>query len=175
MRSEERQQFELKGRDGMDALNRDLAPPFRAGLANAATSASVAERLVRSKEANEKEELAARWAARQSAPDAADVMTGNILTPAQQRDMIFQQGLKKGYKSFSDKASKEKKKQRDAALQPTTQMGGSVSSTDPLSGTPGANAKGGRQRNPVTPGAAAPVTPGGKSPRARSKSAGRVG
>ena len=44
-------QFELKGREGMDALNRNLAPPFRAGLAGAAVSADVADRLARSQEA----------------------------------------------------------------------------------------------------------------------------
>ncbi len=41
-RLEERTQYELQGREGMDALNRNLAPPFRAGLAGAATSAAVA-------------------------------------------------------------------------------------------------------------------------------------
>ena len=30
-RLEERTQFELKGREGMKALNRNLAPPFRTG------------------------------------------------------------------------------------------------------------------------------------------------
>ena len=50
-RLEERMQFELKGREGMDALNRNLAPPFRAGLAGAAVSADVADRLARSQEA----------------------------------------------------------------------------------------------------------------------------
>ena len=49
-RLEERMQFELKGREGMDALNRNLAPPFRAGLAGAAVSADVADRLARSQE-----------------------------------------------------------------------------------------------------------------------------
>ena len=92
-RLEERQQFELKGREGMDALNRDLAPPFRAGLANAATSASVAERLVRSREADQQEQL---QAAQGPAPDAADVMTGSILTPAQQREILEQKWYKKG-------------------------------------------------------------------------------
>jgi len=50
-RLEERMQFELKGREGIDALNRNLAPPFRAGLAGAAVSADVADRLARSQEA----------------------------------------------------------------------------------------------------------------------------
>ncbi len=44
-RLENRLQFELQGSEGMDALNRNLAPPFRAGLAGAATSAAVAETL----------------------------------------------------------------------------------------------------------------------------------
>ena len=50
-RLEERMQCELKGREGMDALNRDLAPQFRAGLAGAAVSPDVADRLARSQEA----------------------------------------------------------------------------------------------------------------------------
>ena len=172
-RLEERQQFELKGREGMDALNRDLAPPFRAGLANAATSASVAEKLVRSREAAEQEQL---QAAQAPAPNAADVMTGNILTPAQQREMIFQEGLKKGYKSFSDKASKDKRKQLLAAQQGTTQVGGSVSSTDPLQGpgTPIVPKAKGRQRAPGTPKAGTPAPPTAKdNRRSRSKSVGR--
>ncbi len=49
-RLDERTQFELKGREGIEAMNRTLAPPFRAGLADAAVSASVADRLVRSQE-----------------------------------------------------------------------------------------------------------------------------
>ncbi len=48
-RLEERMQFELKGREGMDALNTNLAPPFRAGLAGAAVSADVRDRLARSR------------------------------------------------------------------------------------------------------------------------------
>ena len=173
-RLEERQQFELKGREGMDALNRDLAPPFRAGLANAATSASVAEKLVRSREAAEQEQL---QAAQAPAPNAADVMTGNILTPAQQREMIFQEGLKKGYKSFSDKASKDKRKQLIAAQQGTTQVGGSVSSTDPLQGpgTPIVPKAKGRQRAPGTPKAGTPAPTTAKdNRRSRSKSVGRA-
>ena len=47
-RLEERLQFELKGTEGMDALRQNLAPPFRAGLAGAAVSADVADRLARS-------------------------------------------------------------------------------------------------------------------------------
>ncbi len=73
-RLEERLQFELKGSEGMDALNRNLAPPFRAGLAGAASSASVADRLARSRVAGQ---LAAAVAANApQAQDAADVMAG---------------------------------------------------------------------------------------------------
>ena len=112
-RLEERQQFELKGREGMDALNRDLAPPFRAGLANAATSASVADRLARSRVAGQLEAL---QAAQRAAPPAADVMTGAAsdanLTPQARRRI----------------AAKAKAKAAPVAV---TQQGGSVSSTDP--------------------------------------------
>ena len=65
-RLEERTQYELQGREGIDALNRNLAPPLRAGMAGAATSAQVA----------------AQIAGRPAAPprprpiDAAAVMTG---------------------------------------------------------------------------------------------------
>ncbi len=52
-RLEERRQFELKGSEGMEALNRNLAPPFRAELAGAATSAAVADRLDRSRVAGQ--------------------------------------------------------------------------------------------------------------------------
>ena len=44
-RLEERTQYELQGREGIDALNRNLAPPLRAGMAGAATSAQVAARI----------------------------------------------------------------------------------------------------------------------------------
>ena len=47
-RLEERLQFELKGTEGMDALRLNLSPPLRAGLAGAAVSADVADRLARS-------------------------------------------------------------------------------------------------------------------------------
>ena len=49
-RLDERLQYELQGREGIDALNRNLAPPFRAGLAGAAVSADVANRLALSQE-----------------------------------------------------------------------------------------------------------------------------
>ena len=80
-RQEERLQYELKGTEGMDALNRNLAPPFRAGLAGAATSASVAEKLVRSRVAGQVDAAVANAAA---APDAADVMT-DAPRPARRR------------------------------------------------------------------------------------------
>ncbi len=66
-RLEERLQFELRGTEGMDALNRNLAPPFRAGLAGAALSADVADRLARSRVAGQ---LAARVAAVRAVPAA---------------------------------------------------------------------------------------------------------
>ena len=72
-RLEERTQYELKGREGMDALNRNLAPPFRAGMAGAATSAEVASRIVQA----QRDGLAARARRPQlKTSDAADVMTG---------------------------------------------------------------------------------------------------
>ncbi len=77
-RLEERLQFELKGSEGMDALSRNLAPPFRAGLAGAASSASVADRLARSKVAGQLDAAVAANA--QAAQDAADVMTGAVST-----------------------------------------------------------------------------------------------
>ena len=81
-RQEERLQYELKGTEGMDALNRNLAPPFRAGLAGAATSASVAEKLVRSRVAGQ---VDAAVAANAPAPqDAAAVMT-DAPPPARRR------------------------------------------------------------------------------------------
>ena len=65
-RLEERTQYELQGREGIDALNRNLAPPLRAGMASAATSAQVAV------------QIAGRPAAppRPRPVDAAAVMTG---------------------------------------------------------------------------------------------------
>ena len=90
-RLEERLQFELRGTEGMDALNRNLAPPFRAGLANAATSASVADRLARSRVAGQLEALEA---AQRAARPAADVMTGATsdanLTPTARRRIAAQ-------------------------------------------------------------------------------------
>ena len=78
-RLEERHQFELQGSEGMDALNRNLAPPFRAGLAGAATSAAVATKLALSREAAQAEAAqarAAQAAAAQAAP-AVPATPGN--------------------------------------------------------------------------------------------------
>ncbi len=75
-RLEERTQYELKGREGMDALNRNLAPPFRAGLAGAATSAEVAKRIARA-QVDARIEAITRNRTQLTTPDAADVMTGN--------------------------------------------------------------------------------------------------
>ena len=63
-RLEERMQYELQGREGMDAVNRNLGPSFRTGMVGAATSAKVA--------------AAIAGVARKPppAPDAASVMTG---------------------------------------------------------------------------------------------------
>ena len=74
-RLEERTQYELKGREGMDTLNRNLAPPFRAGMAGAATSAEVASRIARAQVAARINALA-RARPQLTTPDAADVMTG---------------------------------------------------------------------------------------------------
>ena len=60
-RMEERMQYELQGREGMEALNRNLAPPLRAGMAGAATSARVAAQIA---------------GLPPPPPDAANVMTG---------------------------------------------------------------------------------------------------
>ena len=63
-RLEERMQYGLQGREDMDALNRNLTPPFRTRMAGAATSAQVAAR------------IAGLPAALPPAPDAASVMSG---------------------------------------------------------------------------------------------------
>ena len=74
-RLENRLQFELQGSEGMDALNRNLAPPFRPGLAGAATSATVAEALVKNREARQKE-LAQRVEDAVRRMRAADILAG---------------------------------------------------------------------------------------------------
>ena len=56
-RLEEQMQYDMKSCEAMDAVNANLAPPFRTGTASFATSAAVAARIA-------------------AAPDAADVMTG---------------------------------------------------------------------------------------------------
>ena len=137
-RLEERLQFELRGTEGMDALNRNLAPPFRAGLANAATSASVADRLARSRVAGQLEALEA---AQRAVQPAADVMTGATsdanLTPAARRRIAAK--AKAVAKAAAVPVAK-------AAAVPVavTQQGGSVSSTDP----PAAKAKANISRRP---------------------------
>ena len=66
-RQEERLQYELQGQEGMDAL-RNLAPPFRMGMAGAATSASVATALAENR---------ARVQQQQQQQRAADVLAVN--------------------------------------------------------------------------------------------------
>ena len=83
-RLEERRQFELQGSEGIDAMNRNLAPPFRAGLAGAATSAAVAEMLSRSRVAARVEAAAARQraadvlAAQSNANNAGNNQPGEV-------------------------------------------------------------------------------------------------
>ena len=119
-RLEERLQFELRGTEGMDALNRNLAPPFRAGLANAATSASVADRLARARVARQLEEL---QAAQRAAPAATDVMTGAAgdatLTPEA-----------RSRQARTRRIAAQAKAKAAAVPVAVTQQGGSVSSTD---------------------------------------------
>ena len=69
-RQEERLQYELQGQEGMDAMNRNLAPQFRTGLAGAATSATVATALAehRSKVQEEQRQRAADVLAANAAP-----------------------------------------------------------------------------------------------------------
>ena len=76
-RFEERRQFELQGSEAMEALNTNLAPPFRAGLARAATSAAVAQRIADFREETARQAAQAAAAANVgAAPTAAAVMTG---------------------------------------------------------------------------------------------------
>ena len=69
-RQEERLQYELQGQEGMDAMNRNLAPQFRTGLAGAATSATVATALAehRSKVQEEQRQRAADVLAANAVP-----------------------------------------------------------------------------------------------------------
>ena len=84
-RLENRLQFELQGSEGIDALNRNLAPPFRPGLAGAATSAAVAQALVDNREAR-RQELAQRVEDAVRRKRAADILA------AQQRQGNDQPG-----------------------------------------------------------------------------------
>ena len=67
-RMDERLQYELQGREGMDALHQNLAPPMRAGMAGAATSSRLAAA------------IAGLPPAVPPPPDAAAVMTGAAVT-----------------------------------------------------------------------------------------------
>ena len=77
-RQEERLQYELQGSEGMDALRRNLAPPFRAGLAGAATSATVADALARNRVAARVEDLVARRRAADVLAAAGNNQPGEI-------------------------------------------------------------------------------------------------
>ena len=78
-RFEERRQFELQGSEAMEALNTNLAPPFRAGLAGAATSAAVAQRIADFQEETARQAAETAAAANvAAAPTAAAVMTGGL-------------------------------------------------------------------------------------------------
>ncbi len=87
-RQEERLQYELKGSEGMDALSRNLAPPFRAGLAGAATSATVANALEEHRKEVQKEEkrrAADVLAAGNNQPGEIPVGEGLTLRPVASR------------------------------------------------------------------------------------------
>ena len=78
-RLEERRQFELQGSEGLDAINRNLAPPFRAGLAGAATSATVATKLACSRVAAQAEAAeAANRAAKALAAEGTAAAPGGV-------------------------------------------------------------------------------------------------
>ena len=109
-RLEERTQFELKGKEGIEAMSRTLAPPFRKGMAEAAVSASVAQRIARAAEEEQKEQN----------PDAEAVMTG---TANLTRTMRRQAAAKA--KAAAAAAAK-------AGASAVSQEGGSTSSTDPV-------------------------------------------
>ena len=153
-RLEERLQFELKGSEGMDALSRNLAPPFRAGLAGAATSASVADRLARSR-------VAGQLAAAQAAQEAADVMTGT--RPAAKQVATAKQPAAKVRIRAPPKAG-------------VFQQGGATASSDPLLAKAKVVpvVKPPPPKIPGTPQQAAPGTPlmkaNPKTPRAQSPS-----
>ena len=69
-RQEERLQYEMQGQEGMDAMNRNLAPQFRTGLAGFAASATVATALAehRSKVQEEQRQRAADILAANAVP-----------------------------------------------------------------------------------------------------------
>ena len=135
-RAEERLQFELKGSEGMDALNRQLAPPFRAGLANAATSASVADRLARSR-------VAGQAAAAQAARDAADVMTGATAPGA------TAPGVRTRARRLQAKAAATAAAQTGTqSVVGVSQQGGSSGSTDPVVAAAKAGPKANISRRP---------------------------
>ena len=126
-RLEERMQFELKGREGMDALNTNLAPPFRAGLAGAAVSADVADRLARSRVAGQ---LAAAVAANApAAQDAADVMTG--AAPKAAARVRIRAPPKAAAKATAPVVAATAKATAPV-LSGVSQQGGSSGSTDPV-------------------------------------------
>ena len=135
-RAEERLQFELKGSEGMDALNRNLAPPFRAGLANAATSASVADRLARSR-------VAGQLAAAQAARDAADVMTG-ATAPGATAPGVRTRARRPQVKA----AAKAAAQTGTQSVVGVSQQGGSTGSTDPVVAAAKAGPKANISRQP---------------------------
>ena len=91
-RLENRLQFELQGSEGIDALNRNLAPPFRPGLAGAATSAAVAEALVKNREARQKE-LAQRVEDAVRRKRAADILAAQQSAGNAEAGEIPEEGL----------------------------------------------------------------------------------
>ena len=135
-RQEERLQYELQGQEGMDAMNRNLAPQFRTGLAGAATSATVATALAehRSKVQEEQRQRAADvLAARNNQPGRMPV--GDAFSPAgpSEPEVMF------------------------------ARMPGTPAQAP---GTPAGAPRtpGGRRRAPGTPGRQAPVTPSNRLP-----------
>ncbi len=87
-RLEERVQYEMRSREAVAAMNTNLAPPFRTGVASFATSAAVASAVAgvpqppvdafAAARARATARFAAKRAAALDAPDAAAVMTGTI-------------------------------------------------------------------------------------------------
>ncbi len=140
-RQEERLQYELQGQEGMDAMNRNLAPQFRTGLAGAATSAAVATALAEHREKVQKQQQR-----------AADVLAAGNNQPGEMSvDDAF------GLASVPTPGSRA----------PTTpaQMPGTPGQMPgtPVPGTPG-RMPGTPGRMPGTP-AQVPGTPGGRRRR----------